>query len=52
MNYNVDERYNSVVITLKGNVMRGPDGSKLHDTACIGMVRKDLTGPPRARAAL
>lgn len=32
MNYNVDERYNSVVIKLKGNVMGGPDGSKLHDT--------------------
>lgn len=32
MNYKVDERYNSVVITLKGNVMGGPDGSKLHDT--------------------
>jgi anti-sigma B factor antagonist len=32
MNYNVDERYNSVVITLKGNVMGGPDGAKLHDT--------------------
>ena len=32
MNHNVDERYNSVVITLKGNVMGGPDGSKLHDT--------------------
>ena len=32
MNYNVDERYNSVVITLKGNVMGGPDGSKLHET--------------------
>ncbi|MDA0874239.1 MAG: STAS domain-containing protein, partial [Bacteroidetes bacterium] len=32
MNYNVDERYNCVVITLKGNVMGGPDGSKLHDT--------------------
>ena len=32
MNYNVGERYNSVVITLKGNVMGGPDGSKLHDT--------------------
>ncbi|MEQ9104300.1 MAG: STAS domain-containing protein [Rhodothermales bacterium] len=32
MNYNVEERYNSVVITLKGNVMGGPDGSKLHDT--------------------
>jgi hypothetical protein len=27
-------------------------GSKLHDTASIGMVRTDLTGPPRARAAL
>ena len=32
MNYNVDERYNSVVITLKGNVMGGPDGTKIHDT--------------------
>lgn len=31
MNYNVDEQYNAVVITLKGNVMGGPDGSKLHD---------------------
>ena len=32
MNYNVEERYSSVVITLKGNIMGGPDGSKLHDT--------------------
>ena len=32
MNYSVDERYNSVVITLKGNIMGGPDGQKLHDT--------------------
>ncbi len=32
MNYDVDERYNGVVITLKGNVMGGPDGAKLHDT--------------------
>ena len=32
MNYNVDERYNAVVVTLKGNVMGGPDGQKLHDT--------------------
>ncbi|MDX1545555.1 MAG: STAS domain-containing protein [Rhodothermales bacterium] len=32
MNYSVDERYNAVVVTLKGNVMGGPDGSKLHDT--------------------
>lgn len=32
MNYNVEERYNSVVITLKGNVMGGPDGAKLHET--------------------
>lgn len=32
MNYNVDERYNCLVITLKGNVMGGPDGAKLHDT--------------------
>ncbi len=32
MNYNLDERYNAVVITLKGNVMGGPDGSKLHTT--------------------
>ena len=33
MNYNLDEQYNCVVITLKGNVMGGPDGSKLLDTA-------------------
>jgi anti-sigma B factor antagonist len=32
MNFDVDERYNAVVIALKGNVMGGPDGSKLHDT--------------------
>ena len=32
MNYNVDEKYNCVVLTLKGNVMGGPDGAKLHDT--------------------
>lgn len=32
MNYNVDEQYNAVVITLKGNIMGGPDGAKLHDT--------------------
>lgn len=32
MNYDVDERYNAVVISLKGNVMGGPDGAKLHDT--------------------
>ncbi|GAB5520610.1 MAG: STAS domain-containing protein [Bacteroidota bacterium] len=32
MNFNVDERYNAVVITLKGNVMGGPDGAKMHDT--------------------
>lgn len=32
MNYSIDEQYNAVVITLKGNIMGGPDGSKLHDT--------------------
>jgi len=32
MNYSVDERYNSVVITLKGNIMGGPDGAKLLDS--------------------
>ncbi len=32
MNFNVDERYNAVLITLKGNVMGGPDGASLHDT--------------------
>ncbi len=32
MNYSVDERTNSVVIKLKGNIMGGPDGAKLHDT--------------------
>ncbi len=32
MNYSLDERYNAVVITLKGNVMGGPDGASLHNT--------------------
>ena len=32
MNYDLDERYNAVVIALKGNVMGGPDGAKLHET--------------------
>lgn len=32
MKYSIDERYNVVVIALKGNIMGGPDGSKLHDT--------------------
>ena len=32
MNYNVEERYNAVVIKFKGNVMGGPDGTKLHDS--------------------
>lgn len=32
MRYSVDERYDAVVITLKGNVMGGPDGQELHDT--------------------
>ncbi|MDE2731142.1 MAG: STAS domain-containing protein [Bacteroidota bacterium] len=31
MNFSVNEQYNAVVITLKGNVMGGPDGAKLHD---------------------
>jgi len=31
MNFNVEERYNAVVITLKGNVMGGPDGQKLRN---------------------
>lgn len=31
MNFSVNELYNAVVITLKGNVMGGPDGAKLHD---------------------
>lgn len=31
MKYSVDERYNCVVITFKGNVMGGPDAVKLND---------------------
>lgn len=31
MNFKVDERYNAVVIELKGNVMGGPDGAGLLD---------------------
>ncbi len=32
MNYSVDEKYNAVVLTLKGNVMGGPDGQQIHET--------------------
>ena len=32
MNFSVDEVYNAVVITLKGNVMGGPTGAKLQET--------------------
>ena len=32
MNYSLDERYNAVVIALKGNVMGGPDGASIHTT--------------------
>jgi anti-sigma B factor antagonist len=32
MNYTVDEQSNAVVIALEGNVMGGPDGTKLHET--------------------
>jgi anti-sigma B factor antagonist len=31
MRFDTDERYNAVVLQLKGDVMGGPDGSKLHD---------------------
>ena len=31
MNFSIDEHYNAVVITLKGDIMGGPDGAKLHD---------------------
>jgi len=32
MQFSVDERYNAVVIRLRGDVMGGPDGAKLHST--------------------
>lgn len=42
MNFNVSERYNSVVIEFKGNVMGGPDAvslnEKLHE-----LIEKDQT---------
>jgi anti-sigma B factor antagonist len=31
MRFDVEERYNAVILRLKGDVMGGPDGSKLHD---------------------
>lgn len=31
MRFDSEERYNAVILTLKGDVMGGPDGSKLHD---------------------
>jgi len=32
MNYSMNESYNAVVITLKGNVIGGPDGASIHNT--------------------
>lgn len=32
MRFNIEERPGAVVIKLKGDVMGGPDGSRLHDT--------------------
>jgi hypothetical protein len=32
MKYDVSERYNCVIITLKGNVMGGPDAEQFRDT--------------------
>ncbi len=31
MNYKVDERYNAVVISMRGNFMGGPDGNDLRE---------------------
>ena len=31
MNYSVNELYDAVVVRLRGNVLGGPDGAKLHD---------------------
>jgi anti-sigma B factor antagonist len=31
MNYSVSERYNTVILTLKGNVMGGPAAEKFHN---------------------
>jgi len=32
MNYSVDEQYNAVIITLRGNVMGGPTATKFQET--------------------
>lgn len=32
MDYNVDQRQNAVVLALEGNVLGGPDGTRLHET--------------------
>ena len=32
MEYNVDDRQNAVVLALEGNILGGPDGTRLHDT--------------------
>lgn len=32
MDYNVREQQNAVIIPLEGNIMGGPDGTKLHET--------------------
>jgi len=31
MNYSISEKYNTVIVTLKGNVMGGPSATEFHD---------------------
>lgn len=31
MNYSISEKYNTVIVTFKGNVMGGPDAVEFHD---------------------
>jgi anti-sigma B factor antagonist len=42
MNFKVNERYNCVVITFKGNVMGGPDAVKLNEKL-HELIEKDQT---------
>lgn len=42
MNYSMSERYNTVILTLKGNVMGGPSATTFHDDI-KKLVEKDKT---------
>lgn len=42
MNYSISERYNTVIITFKGNMMGGPDAEEFHN-AIKELIEKGKT---------